>query len=326
MSKHQRLVEILSSTGRTPSVTSSGYYRTECPFRDNHQGSADGSNSFFVNPDKSFYKCFSCGVSGSLLSLLTTKYEIPFSEAVDLAVSLDLLNDAEDESVLDDGSDVPAYVPDRVYPAQPPNTYLDRGYSVETLRRFGVGYFLSDSGSEVVTIPVHQNKTLVAIMYVNRGDGFRKISFKPRGFQRKNVLYNEHEYRTTYLVEGPSDVWRVSQNSTSNVVASFGTELSNGQALRLRRYTQVNLAYDNDLAGTLAAEVAYRILSPHQTVRFVMYPGKDPGECDRASWLLAAKYPIDYMEYSYRMMVTYGDDYERILIESKKRLRKRGIF
>ncbi|MBI4721392.1 MAG: DNA primase [Candidatus Stahlbacteria bacterium] len=85
-------------------------------------------------------------------------------------------------------------------------------------------------------------------------------------FKKGNLLYGFSDVRSdlrsgAVLVEGYMDLLTVYQSGITNVVASLGTSLTQGQARLLKLYTpQVILAYDGDLAGRKATERAIDIL------------------------------------------------------------------
>ena len=68
------LVEVV---GETVKLTRSGKdWKGRCPFHD------DRTPSFYVVPDKGFYKCFGCGASGNVFSFLMKQGGLDFPDAV----------------------------------------------------------------------------------------------------------------------------------------------------------------------------------------------------------------------------------------------------
>ena len=84
---------------------------------------------------------------------------------------------------------------------------------------------------------------------------------------------------TCYLVEGYLDVLSMHQLGITNVVASSGTSLTDGQVHLLRRFTEnVTIMYDGDSAGIHAALRGINmILREGMNVKIVLLPdGEDP--------------------------------------------------
>lgn len=63
-----------------PKMDKNGNIRCDCPFREAHEEN-HGIKSFSISLEKNAYNCFSCGKSGSMMSLLTIKFKLPFSKA-----------------------------------------------------------------------------------------------------------------------------------------------------------------------------------------------------------------------------------------------------
>jgi DNA primase len=110
--------------------------------------------------------------------------------------------------------------------------------------------------------------------------------------------------RTAILVEGQMDVVSVWQHGVTNVTASLGTALTEGQARLLKRFAdRVVLAYDMDESGRDAATKGGMILrSAGLDVKVVSLPsGKDPDEFIRAkgrdAFLEQAESAAPFLEY-----------------------------
>lgn len=87
-----------------------------------------------------------------------------------------------------------------------------------------------------------------------------------------------------YLVEGYLDVLSMHQLGITNVVASSGTSLTEGQIALIRRFTQnVTIMYDGDAAGIHAAERGIEMfLREGMNVKVVLIPdGDDPDSYSR---------------------------------------------
>ena len=107
-------------------------------------------------------------------------------------------------------------------------------------------------------------------------------------FDKSNCLYGldkaRHEIVATgvaVVVEGYTDVIMAHQHGCKNVVAALGTSFTAGHAQLLRRYAkEVVLVFDNDIAGTEAANRALEVcLAQKIDIKLTFVTdGKDP--CD----------------------------------------------
>ena len=68
------MVEVVS--GRTQLRRSGARFQGRCPFHE------ERTPSFYVVPDKGFYKCFGCGKSGDVFSFVMERQGMDFVEAV----------------------------------------------------------------------------------------------------------------------------------------------------------------------------------------------------------------------------------------------------
>lgn len=83
------------------------------------------------------------------------------------------------------------------------------------------------------------------------------------------------------VVEGYMDLISISQSGITNVVATLGTALTEGQAKLIKRYTkEVYLCYDSDSAGQMATLKGMEVLNNVGcNVKIIRIPkGKDPDE------------------------------------------------
>lgn len=313
-----------------PRHTANGEIRMMCPFRENHESGADGSKSFFVNQDKGVYNCFSCNSAGSLVELLTIKFKVSTNDALELVVAstIDRLLELEEE---DDTSPPEVYLPESVLTWDfPPEYYLMRGFKRETLKHFRIGTYQNENDDTVITIPIYKDTDTKNLLYgvqhtIKDGDK-RSFWFKPSGFPRHKIIYNEHAFENATVVEGQSDVWKCYQNERPDAVATFGTKLAKQQIEILKKYKTIRLAYDNDDAGMMATEFAYHVLKHHAEILIVPYLPKDPGKCKKKEWQEAYANATDYAEYHFSMYNTIGEKYDNVVKTTKKNLQKFGIF
>lgn len=294
----------------SPQLMSNGQIRMECPFRENH---ADGSGrmSFFVSPEINAWHCFSCGVHGNLVRLLTTRFKVNYFEAVGM-VRLTDYRPEKKEFDLDLMWDF----------NNPPEEFLKRGYSKECLKHFRVG--TTDIGS--ILIPYYKDFNLPTDLlgYQERWycSGERRVK-NSKGFDKKNYLYNL-DYSKDYiiLVEGQSDVWRLYQHGY-NACALMGSDISDWQVAKLSKFKTVYLALDNDEAGRRGVEKCNYALKNYTSIMLIPYDTKDPGECkSKKDWDDFFNASTDYVVYSMEMSMgwdSYLDMRDEVVDEMKRR-------
>lgn len=105
-------------------------------------------------------------------------------------------------------------------------------------------------------------------------------------YDKSNILYGMYfaksdivKYDNCFLVEGYTDVISLAQSGITNVVASSGTSLTNGQIKLIKRYTNnITILYDGDAAGIKASFRGIDlILAAGLNVQVVLFPdGDDP--------------------------------------------------
>lgn len=287
-------------------------YRLSCVFPENHakKGAGDGSKSLFLTPAINAYHCFSCGASGSLVSLLTVKMGVPLFDA------LDLVGTSHIESTFKEKEEAVTYQYDLIIDFEAPKQFTDRGFSPRFLRKMGVGVtdYKDSDGSirRMAAIPWydHSGNNIVGLKL--RGNGRNFLNY-PRKFEKSTYLYNYHNctsYSSVYVVEGETDVWKTINNGTPNVCGTGGGGFSYDQSILLSTFTEINLAFDNDDAGYKNIEIAYLKLSPFtNNINVVLFKADDPGKCSMSEWKDAVCNRIPYAEYAMLMSLQHGDWY-----------------
>jgi hypothetical protein len=160
---------------------------------------------------------------------------------------------------------------------------LDRGFNAEHVSSLWGVQSTTILGRERhrLWIPVKQNGSTVSFTTRSIGKAEPKYlnalpvqEFVPL----KHTLYGESMVTTPFVwvCEGPTDVWRIGPPA----VATFGTQITNEQILRLAAYPAVALLLDNDLAGVKATMMLRRCLP---LLGVTVFDGlrlgvKDPGE------------------------------------------------
>lgn len=141
-----------------------------------------------------------------------------------------------------------------------PHLLKERGLSLETVTRFGVGYCARGLLRGTIAIPIHdEDGELVA--YAGRrlksADIREHGKYRfPKNFRKDLVLYNLHcakafsEKEGLVLVEGFFAVMALSELGVPNAVASMGCSLSDAQADLLAEHaSHVAILYDGNEAG-----------------------------------------------------------------------------
>lgn len=316
-------------------IQSSGQYRMMCPFRENHtvSGAGAGLESFFINPELNAYHCFSCGVSGNLVKLLTSKLSLlSLFDAYDLVGMQSILNYFEDNKGKSKKVDRSDEIPIIHFDVLPPSL-LERGFSSRVLKAFSVGFtdveYRGEIIQDVIVTPIYDNfgETIVNVKHRKN----RSFWYVPDQFDKENYLYNYHRCigkDWCVVVEGETDTYGSCQNGVWNTCALNGGTMSRTQAKLLTPFKKVKLAFDNDDAGMLKTEEAVLMLHNSAAVEIVMYPSDDPGSIDQISakeWRECVDNSISYLEYSVAMAHEYGDAYiktkETALKHYKRRLR-----
>lgn len=254
--------EIIESFGiKRLSKTPHGY-KGCCDVNPDH---IDHKPSMYIHFEKGIVKCFSCGAGQTLFSYLTDK-GVSFDEAVDFLFTNFERDDRENvgmqEWVL--GRDIP-------------KSMVDRGFLIETLKHFGVGY---DRVEKHITIPLKYNGTLYGIQYRQ----YPKKFWSSEGFVKDNFIYNYAPTDERFYVEGFTDTWRVWQNGTENVSGILTAYPSDGQLLLMSKHKKINLALDNDKAGWKGAFRIHKELGREIEINVAVFKGKDPGDLVRDDW------------------------------------------
>ncbi len=100
-----------------------------------------------------------------------------------------------------------------------------------------------------------------------------------------NLAIKNNQARTVIMVEGYMDVISLSQQGVTNVVATLGTALTEGQCKLLKRYIDtVIVSFDSDVAGQNATIRGLEILQKSGfDLKILQIPsGKDPDEFIRS--------------------------------------------
>lgn len=202
----------------------------------------------------------------------------------------------------------------------PAEYYLNRGYSEEILDKYDVGTctdYKKIMGNRVV-VPIYDEKYKYTVGCTARSifeqcskcKQYHNIKYRcpqqsPKWkhdyrFNKSQFLYNwwfchpiSKITRKIFVVEGPGDVWKMSQANIYNSVAIMGVSLSDSQQILFERSgaTDIILCMDNDKAGLQGKNSIRKKLSNFFRIHDVELDKKDIGEMDTDSiQMLLKKY------------------------------------
>jgi DNA primase len=178
--------------------------------------------------------------------------------------------DSSGESLFYERSRVPQYI-------------LDRGFTLDTLKEWGVGY---DSITNTAVLPVRVDGKLIGLIRrkISTQDDGPKYLYTS-GMRKSEVLFGldkalKFNSNKIILVEGPLDAMWLHQYGYP-AVAILGAGISQEQATLVRKhFWEVVLAFDSDSAGQKAIAIGARALSGLRTSSITLPPEKkDVQEC-----------------------------------------------
>jgi DNA primase len=196
-----------------------------------------------------------------------------------------------------------------------------KGYSEEEIflaglsvkKDKGVGYYDRFRGRLMFPIyDVHGNTVGFGGRILEQKEEGAKYINSPQTliYDKSNILYGLDKSKTSIrkkgeviIVEGYTDCISAYQADITNVVASSGTALTEGQVLLLKRFTEnLVMSFDHDAAGAEAAKRGIEIaLANEMNVKVVELPyGKDPDECiknNKEDFVQAVQIAKPYLAY-----------------------------
>jgi DNA primase len=167
------------------------------------------------------------------------------------------------------------------------NFFRLQGFSESTLNHFEVAGGWKDKNDcirEIIPIRDERGALLAYSLRDTRenADYDYKYILTP-GFDKQTCLYNLHnaaEYCANMpliVVEGFKSVWRLYEYGIENVVAVMGSEITDGQQLKLCSFAMKGIVvfFDNDAAGVTGTSKALENLSDKMDVRPVYIQERD---------------------------------------------------
>ena len=250
-----------------------------CPFHRNTD-----SASCYVNTKTGLWQCFnpSCGAKGNyrqlhrrLLNEEASEKDVVDPQTLKFKLNQALSKDEELELSMDN------LVIDYDQDSYKLETLLNRGFDLETLKYFEVGY--SDKKQRIV-IPVRDGSYKVVGM-IGRAiqEGQEPRYLYTTGFKRAKILFNlcnAKHYDSVIVAEGSLDAMKIHQAGFPNVVATLGSKISEIQFLYLRKcFNEITIFSDNDVAGE-AMKCSIMVSCRGWKIRQIEYPDgrSDPGD------------------------------------------------
>lgn len=286
--------QVLLSLGSKTFKDSGQSIQSDCPLAPfTHEGGKDSRPSFGAKEESglSYCHCFSCGYSGSLMSLVREygKYAIPegiFTHE-EMKELVDFIFLAEDEEV--------EYVPEIIETPKPSSQILDsigvwhdyfqdRGIDKEVFKEWNLGYFKPDNR---IMFPVYEGYDVVGMVGRAVDNNPVKYCNYPPKFKKSNYLYGLWKKPKTAMslivVEGPLDVITVNSlvDETYFCVGLMGAEPSKMQMdLLVESADEVICMLDNDSSGKKGQKDLLKGIGKRTVLTFVEYPKgiKDPDE------------------------------------------------
>ncbi len=293
-----------------------------CPLP-NHNGKRN-SPSFSANLERGIFQCFGCGAKGNILDFaaLMEKADPKNGTALlDVARKLQQRFCPELGKQLDKPEKLGADKPASPQKAEPKdgrpviiNQPLDfelkgldgehpylfgRGFALETIRHFGLGYCGRGLLKTRVAIPLHDadsklvgyagrvvdDSTITDENPRYRFPGKREKDGTVFEFRKTLFLYNGFRITTPVddliVVKGFTGVWWLNQNGLPLVVGTMGADCSERQAELIVSLVKPNghvwIAPDGDKAGERHAQTLLSLISPHRFIRWLkMAADKQP--------------------------------------------------
>lgn len=274
------LEEILHWIGVDKLSRTPNGFKGICHINENH---IDSKPSMHIHAEKGFVKCFSCGAFKPLFTFLTDN-NVPFDEAIDFMFT-DFSHDRKELEGMAEW----------ILGRKIPKSMLDRGFTIETLEHFGVGY---DDVAGHITIPLRYNDILYGIQY----RAYPKEFWTSDGFNKDNFIYNYEPTERRIYTEGFTDTWNIWQNGTKDVSAFMTNAPSDGQLELMKKHKEIWMATDNDMAGLRGAFKVHKELKHVCEIKMIPYKGKDAGGCSQPDWQRAMSSAVSFTEFEVEMI------------------------
>lgn len=278
-------------------------YNGYCPFPEHNP---KNSRSFHINFEKNYCKCFSCGRGMPV-------FEFLLYCGMEVANALPYLSEYKFERK--EATHIVEYQLGKSIP----KSFIDRGFTIETLKHFDVGYNKYENHT---TIPIYFSNTLVGVFYRT----FPKFMRYNEGFQKSSYLYNFENTENRIIVEGFTDTFRTWQNGFKNVSAILGSQADGRQIELLSSYKELYLALDFDMAGIAGMYKCYNDLRYNDTeIYILMYKAdlcdkNDMGNCSKNAMEKAYANKLPFTLFDIYMQSNFPEQRTEILNKLKIKL------
>jgi DNA primase len=280
-----------------------------CPLP-NHNGKKN-SPSFSANLEKGIFQCFGCGAKGNILdfaammenvdpkdgaALHTVAVELQKRFCPELGGTPQAKKKTAEKPAKQETKDLPVVVNAplgfdlKELDAEHPYL-LNRGFTKDTIKHFGLGFCSRGMLKDRIAIPLHDHEgklvgyagrvvddsTITEENPRYRFPGERKHDGKILEFRKTLFLYNGFRIKAPVddliVVEGFTSLWWLHQNALPPVVATMGADCSEKQAELIvslvKPAGRVWLMPDGNDAGERCALSVLRQVSPHRFTRWV---------------------------------------------------------
>lgn len=267
--------------------TSHGY-SGYCPFPEH---SPKNSKSFHINFEKGIAKCFSCNRGMSSFDFLLY-CGVPLEEALPYLRTEKWESEENKVTDYEIGTAIP-------------KSFIDRGFTIETLKHFEVGY---NRHTNLITIPIYFAGELKGVFYRK----YPKFMHYNEGFQKDRYIYNFDKTDSRIITEGFTDTYRIWQNGFKNVSALFNNSAEGFQVNLLSTYKKLYLALDFDLAGLKGMYRINRDLKHNSDIWVIPFKAdlgekNDAGNCSKEALTKGFKNAMPFSEFDIWLMLDYPE-------------------
>lgn len=345
--ENANFLDLLNHYGAKHINDSGQYIRSACPI---HQG--NNITAFVYNKSSKLWYCHTaCDTGGDIISLVMQMEQLAFKDAINRIAELlhlDITNMEILEQTTAQQKEIRSWLEYmRRKKEQKTNRVFDitelgytslkpiikyRHFTKQTLEQYEC--YLADkiivpkpertfTLTNRLIVPIYHNFLLIgATCRKLDANAFgSKWTHLPEGFDSGSTLYNIDsvtKHNAIYIVEGPFDVWNMTQLGIDNVVAAFGSHLTSEQIKILQTHTfDLILAFDKDSAGVLATLNVLEQIKSKFNVKVMMWNSDvDPGELTANDFIT-----IRYLK-PYEFVAEFSEGYENT--KGKWRLKRSG--
>lgn len=283
------LLELLTSYGIDNIKLKGHYIQLSCPFHDDNNPSA----AFYL--DNQRFVCFGCRTSVNIYEFIALLEDIPVSEVKSryrVELSKDIIINKLRTKINDFYNKESERSVTKVYDESILNNFtseydymFNRGFNIETLKKFEVGYYAAKS---MVSLPFRDRHGNLIGVYGRKTYPTSRAKYKPivpidSGYPKYDHLYGLHLVRgdTLMLVEGNLVVLKTHQEGFPFSAAIQSTNLTLPHEKLVSKYfDNVILALDNDEPGKEASKDIYNRLKNKVKISIFNYDAAGKHDID----------------------------------------------